>query len=149
MKTPPPAKSDSNSRAPDKMQLYAMAAADSVRLREKQKEDPYAAIHPVAADSASRRNVQARAYLPGVILQRPNKISTAINQRQLTADATADKVLEKVERLKRELGASERNGGGIPVAGVGMGQAPATVPGMERQPAPDRLSALLVDWIKR
>lgn len=119
----PPVKSDTNSKAPDKMQLYAMAAADSVRLREKQKEDPYAAGHSVAADSAGR-----------------NVIHTAITQRQLTADATADKVLEKVSRLKQELGTSARNGGGIPI--TGMGQAPSASSGMERQPGPDRLSVL-------
>lgn len=118
----PSAKADSNAKAQDKMQLYAKASEDSARLREQQKQDPYAAVYPMVADSM-KRNIPA-----GVVPQGLAKMHTSIDQRQLAANATAEKVLEKVAELRGQLHTSE----------PGRGRTPAVVPGMGQ----DRFSAL-------
>ena len=119
----PSAKADSNAKAQDKMQLYAKASEDSARLREQQKQDPYAAVYP----DSMKQNIPA-----GVVPQGLAKMHTSIDQRQLAANATAEKVLEKVEELKGQLHTSEPGRG--PSPGIGQDRFSALSQGLETNP---------------
>jgi len=102
----PSAKADTGSKAPDKIQLYAAAAADSVKFREQQKADPSISGRLFIPDSV-RGNVQSRSRVDSG----SSFVNAAIDQRRLNADATADKLLARVEQLGRQLNQSGRVGG--------------------------------------
>jgi hypothetical protein len=85
-------------KTPDKLQLYDKAAADSAKLLEKQKQDPYA-LKLSAADTLQSR---VGAGWHGLQL--------GLDQRQRTADVMADQVMARVESLKNALGSAATGG---------------------------------------
>jgi len=101
----PTAQFDPKAKPVDKLGLYQQAAADSARLREKMKQDPYA-VGRLTNDSV----VHADIGLSGMQSVQANVVAG-----QAAANAKVEQVLRQVEQLKNVVGRSVSgfNGAGV------------------------------------
>ena len=126
-----------NKKAPDKLQLYAKAAADSAKLLEQQKQDPYAAGHGGGAADSGKYGLGAGAHGLGGgqygmgagqlgsgagqqgLGAGQHGLQLGLDGRQQQINATADQVMARVEALKKMIAAQGVGSGGPAFGGAG------------------------------